>query len=59
MDKTEKILNSPVTSVLFLIIVFVFVIDWSNPDYVVMGVAIFYVAATLFSLITEIIKNRL
>lgn len=55
----EKILNSPVTSVLFLIIIFVLVIDWSNPDYVLMGVTIFYVLATLFSMITEMIKNRL
>lgn len=59
MKKMVKILSSPVTSVLFLILVFVFVIDWSKPDYVLIGVTIFYVVATLLSMLTEIIKKRL
>ncbi|AKR13349.1 TPA: hypothetical protein ACQUHN_005875 [Bacillus thuringiensis] len=62
MKKLERFMNSPVTSVLFLILVFVFVIDWNNltkSDYVLMGATVFYVLATLFNMITEMIKKRL
>lgn len=59
MKKLVKILSNPVTSILFLILVFVFLIDWSKPDYVLIGVTIFYVVATLLSMLTEYIKNRL
>lgn len=55
-------MNSPVTSVLFLILVFVFVIDWNHltkSDYVLMGATVVYVLATLFNMITEMIKKRL
>ncbi|PEA58119.1 hypothetical protein CON74_25170 [Bacillus thuringiensis] len=59
MKKLVKILSNPVISILFLILVFVFLIDWSKPDYVLIGVTIFYVVATLLSMLTEYIKNRL
>ncbi|OFD48168.1 hypothetical protein BWGOE3_25200 [Bacillus mycoides] len=61
MEKTEKILSSPVTSFIYLIIIFGFVINWgdlSKSDYVLMGTTIFYVLATLFCLLSEVIKKQ-
>ncbi|HDR5270537.1 hypothetical protein ACQCWD_29670 [Bacillus thuringiensis] len=58
MEKAEKIIISPVTSVLSLIIIFVFVIHWNNPSYFLIGVTIFYVLGTLLCLLTEVIKKE-
>ncbi|MBJ8008890.1 hypothetical protein [Bacillus cereus] len=61
MEKTEKILSSPVTSFIYLIIIFGFVINWGDltkSDYVLMGTTIFYVLATLFCLLSEVIKKQ-
>lgn len=61
MEKTEKILSSPVTSFIYLIIIFGFVINWGDltkTDYVLMGTTIFYVLATLFCLLSEVIKKQ-
>ncbi|PQZ52247.1 hypothetical protein CQZ94_24940 [Bacillus sp. MYb209] len=61
MEKTEKILSSPVTSFIYLIIIFGFVINWgdlSKSDYVLMGTTIFYVLATLLCLLSEVIKKQ-
>lgn len=58
VEKAEKIIISPVTSVLSLIIIFVFVIHWNNPSYFLIGVTIFYVLGTLLCLLTEVIKKE-
>lgn len=58
VEKAEKIIISPVTSVLSLIIIFVFVIHWNNPSYFLIGVIIFYVLGTLLCLLTEVIKKE-
>lgn len=59
VEKAEKIIISPVTSVLSLIIIFVFVIHWNNPSYFLIGVTIFYVLGTLLCLLTEVIKKSI
>ncbi|MEH6935833.1 hypothetical protein [Bacillus sp. JJ783] len=61
MEKTEKILSSPVTSFIYLIVIFGFVINWgdlSKSDYVLMGTTIFYLLATLLCLLSEVIKKQ-
>lgn len=61
MEKTEGILSSPVTSFIYLIVIFGFVINWgdlSKSDYVLMGTTIFYLLATLLCLLSEVIKKQ-